>query len=50
MATIPNNLTNAGAMYAAVVSNNTGTPSDSSTLSGLAVLDFPFASGATQLS
>jgi hypothetical protein len=48
-AMVPQNLTNAGTVYAAVVSNNTA-PSDSTTLSGLAILDFPFVSAVTQLS
>jgi hypothetical protein len=47
-AMVPANLTNAGTVYAAVVSNNTGTPSDSQTLSGLAILSFPFNAEATQ--
>jgi hypothetical protein len=47
-ALVPTNLTNAGQVYAAVVSNNTGTPSDAQTLSGLAILNFPFDSEAIQ--
>jgi hypothetical protein len=35
-------------VYAAVVSNNTGTPSDAQTLSGLAILTFPFLAEDSQ--
>jgi hypothetical protein len=45
---VPTNLTNSGQVYAAVVSNNTGTPSDSQTLSGLAILTFPFLAEDSQ--
>jgi hypothetical protein len=47
-AMVPSNLTNSGQVYAAVVSNNTGTPSDSQTLSGLAILSFPFSAEESQ--
>jgi hypothetical protein len=47
-AMVPTNLTNSGQIYAAVVSNNTGTPSNSQTLSGLAILSFPFDAEASQ--
>jgi hypothetical protein len=46
---IPVSLANTGAVYAAVVSNNTKTPSDGTMLSALAILDFPFDSSLTQL-
>jgi hypothetical protein len=48
-ASVPVSLANTGAVYAAVVSNNTKTPSDGTMLSGLAILDFPFDSSLTQL-
>jgi hypothetical protein len=47
-AMVPTNLTNSGQVYAAVVSNNTGTPSDAQTLSGLAILSFPFLAEDSQ--
>lgn len=47
-AMVPMNLTDAGTVYAAVVSNNTGTPTDSQTLSGVAIMSFLFNSDAVQ--
>jgi len=46
--TVPKSLANSGTVYAAVVTSNTGTPTDSTTLSGLAILDFAFSSSAKQ--
>jgi hypothetical protein len=47
--TIPRELANAGTVYAAVVSNKSATPTDTTTLSGFAILHFPFGANVKQL-
>jgi hypothetical protein len=45
---IPSNLTNAGTVYASVVSSKNSAPTDKTTLSGLAILYINFDSAASQ--
>ena len=47
-ATVPMALLHAGTVYVAATSANSGVPTDSQLLSGLAILDFTFQSTASQ--